>query len=151
MKKPGNTSDFIEQRDKELYAAFLEALKNPECKSLAEMHELAANTPCSRFWVSEQRAALVVSEIYRFGADKALADAFPQRKRMYLEIFRRVVQLRSQKSELCLLHAVAEVIEQPAPEFYLTPLSSKITIYKIARRRRLARKLQAKRNSNTQE
>ena len=50
MKKSGSISEFIEQRDRELSAAFREILLTADMP-LSEMFAAAAKRPCSRFWV----------------------------------------------------------------------------------------------------
>ena len=63
MKKLGSTSDFTEARNKELLRAVRRLVMDPSCKSMTEVYARAVMEPCSRFWVSEMRAADVISNI----------------------------------------------------------------------------------------
>ena len=60
MKKKGSKSDFTRQRDRELYAHFMDILSESRGVTLGEMFAMAARRPASRFWVSETRAAIVI-------------------------------------------------------------------------------------------
>lgn len=136
MKKRGSVVEHREARDRELHARFLEVLREGEVDKLSEMYGEAARRPCSRFWVSEMRAAVVLGTIRRNGEEAALAGMEPKRREMYLELWRRVKDLMGLRPGLCLTHAVVEVVNGGAPEFYITEKSAKILIYKEGRRRR---------------
>lgn len=133
MKKTGNKSDFIEDRDSDLLRSFMEVLRTTVDIPLRDMYGMAAERPATRFWVSEGRAAIVIGAMSRgVMPEKAL----PLRREMYDEIFRRVCARMAAEPGLCLTHAVREVIYEPAPKFYITPTSAKTIIYRVRRRRR---------------
>lgn len=129
MKKPGSTSEFIGQRNRELYAHFLELLRTSKGVPLRAMFSMAAHRPASRFWVSEERAMAVVSARLK-GLSTFEEKMFDRRRDMYDEITRRVRRLLTERPELCLTHAVGEVILSPAPEFYLSDESARLIIYR---------------------
>ncbi len=132
MKRKGSTSDFIPQRNRELTARFRELLATAEGVPLRDMFGMAARQPCSRFWVAEERAAEVVSAILRGGDTSSF---LPQKKRMYEEICRRVEAYRRRHPEATLADAAHAVVNGGAPEFYLTPDSAMVIIYKSRRKK----------------
>lgn len=98
---------------------------------LSEVFRSLVNMPSKRFWVSEERAAIVVSDMMK-GA--TLDNMRPQKREMFQEIHRRTVALMGEKPEMSLSEAVAHVVRQPAPRFYLTPQSARIIFYRIKER-----------------
>ena len=111
MKNSGSTSDFIADRDRELHASFMHVLRTATDMPLRRMFGAAARRPASRFWVSETRAAIVITET--MGLDPGL----------------------------CLQHAVNEAVYEEAPEFYLTDESARSIIYRMRQRRRRMQEL----------
>lgn len=132
MKNPGSVSEFTPRRNQELYSNFLELLRTPGPTPLREMFGMAARRPASRFWVSEERAAIVVSATLR-GDHAATARMIPKRREMYAEITRRVITLMEREPDIPVSHAVERVVHQQAPEFYLTDESARLIIYRHRR------------------
>lgn len=95
---------------------------------MSDLYNTIVNKPSTRFWVSDIRAALVVSAIMRGEAD--LDSMWTLKKEMYEEIYRRVLILREKHPELSTSELCAMVVVQPAPKFYLTPGSAKMMICK---------------------
>lgn len=119
-------SDFGDERDDDLLRAYREALEEVDYIRLDDVCEMVVNKPSKRFWVSEERAAEVVSKMMR-GGD--ISDMMPQRRAMYKEIHKRVVrELRKKKRTL--KDVVFIVVNSPAPCFYLEPKSAKIMIWR---------------------
>jgi hypothetical protein len=136
MKKIGAVTDFKEMRDRELTDAFRRLLREGVGSSLHELFELAAKQPASRFWVSEHRAAIVIRDMLYRGED--LRGMKEQSQRMYREIYRRVRAALRKDPGRCVYHLVFEVVNSPAPEFYLTAETAKVLIYAHRRKRRRA-------------
>lgn len=129
MKHPGNVSHFAAIRNRELYKAYRKAIANAHFINLKEVCRSVADTPCSRFWVSEERAFYVISEIYK---GRYVLDGMNNLKReMYLEIFHRVDAMRQQSPEASLYDLVFDVVNSQAPKFYMTPESIVIIIWRI--------------------
>lgn len=59
---------------------------------------------------------------------------------MYEELRRRVAEKREESPERPMMHIVEEVVEQEAPEFYITEKSSKVIICRYVRSRRERRR-----------
>lgn len=105
---------------------------------MRDMFGMAARMPASRFWVSEVRAAEVISCMLRGEArDPKQCE---QKRRMYDELFRRVVEWRQLNPGHPLSDAVFQAVNSPAPEFYLTEASAKVIIYAARRSGRRERK-----------
>ena len=135
MKKSGSISEFIEQRDRELAAAFREILLSADMP-LSEMFAAAAKRPCSRFWVGESRAFRVIKEMLEGHTSTQTGSAMLVKKQeMYGEILRRVKERLSADSGCSLEQAVHEAENSPAPEFYITEKSARVIIYRIRRRK----------------
>ena len=83
--------------------------------------------PASRFWVSTPRAAVVIASIRR--GDK-LHYMRPNKREMFFEIYRRVVNLSLKYSDWSMPKLIETVIAQPAPKFYLAPGSARVLILK---------------------
>lgn len=124
MKHIGDKSDFVVQRDEELMKAYRDA---PPGVNFAE-------TPCSRFWVSERRAANVMA---RLELGEELPMKFPEKRRMYLELYRRMRKLRSENPGLTIMHAMEEIVNSPAPSFYMAQVTAERKVSEIIQRRRM--------------
>lgn len=138
MKNSGSTSDFIADRDRELHASFMHVLRTATDMPLRRMFGAAARRRASRFWVSETRAAIVISAMMRGCAPERM---YQKRKEMYDELCRRVTEKMRLDPDLCLQHAVNEAVYEEAPEFYLTDESARSIIYRMRQRRRRMQEL----------
>jgi len=129
MKYHGCILEFTDDRNKELMRAFREAIEQSEFIDIAEISERIVNMPCSRFWVSEERAIVVVAAMLK---GKPVLNAMrPTKREMFKEIYKRVIELRKERHDASLFELVMKVVNSPAPKFYMTPRSAMETIYKI--------------------
>ena len=83
------------------------------------------NRPSQRFWVSEERAAIVIAAMMR---GEKLKGMRPNKQEMFREIYQRAMNLRQQRPELTIFELAFYVVRQAAPKFYLTPGSAKVII-----------------------
>lgn len=128
MKHKGALMEYSKERSDDLMRAYDEYLLSCRYIRMNEVYTNVVNMPSRRFWVSDIRAALVVSAITR---GEARLDKMCQSKReMYEEIYRRVCLMREQYPEKTTSELCAMVVMQPAPKFYLTSGSAKIMICK---------------------
>lgn len=134
MKKLGAVMDFTQQRDEELWGAYKSALRTAQYIFLPDIWLAVASMPCSRLWVSEERALAVV-QLHRAGR-QPLGDMRPQRRRLFAEVLRRVA---AADPALPLKEAVWRAVHAPAEEFYLSPWRVQRLIYQIKHRRRRER------------
>ena len=129
MKYRGCILEFTHQRNDELMRAFREALDKRPFIDISEVSEVIVNMPCSRFWVSEERAMVVVSAIIK---GKPVLDTMrPTKREMFQEIYNRVCLLRQQQPDAPLFDLVMDVVNSPAPKFYMRPRCAMEIIYKI--------------------
>lgn len=133
MKHAGCILAFTRQRNKELMHAFRHALSKCSFIDIPEVSKIMVNTPCSRFWVSEERAFIVVSDLLK--GRPVLETMRPMKREMFQEIFDRVVLLQKQMPDASLSVLVFEVVNSPAPKFYLEPASAMEYIYKMKKNR----------------
>lgn len=139
MKTKGAFMEYSQERSDDLMRAYYDYLTVCSYIRMPEVYNTIVNMPSQRFWVSDIRAANVVSSIMRNNArlDKMRAT----KREMYEEIYRRVMKLSKEYPNLSIIELCSEVVTQPAPKFYLTPGSAKIMICK-ARKEWLRRKQQ---------
>lgn len=124
MKHRGCVCDFADERDKDLLRSYRKLLEESGVIS-SEIYVKLVDMPSARFWVSEERAAIVVASM--MNGDK-LTNQRQNKREMYQEIYRRVMLLKRKKTELSLYELVSEVVRQPAPKFYITPGSAEVYI-----------------------
>lgn len=129
MKYHGCILEFTDKRNKELMRAFRVALAKKDFIDITEISEEIVNSPCSQFWVSEERAVVVVASIAK---GKPILETMRSTKReMFQEIYSRVKALRSKNPKATLSELVIKVVNSPAPKFYMRPRCAMEIIYKI--------------------
>lgn len=128
MKPHGSHYEYEEQRNDNLMECYHELLTSAQFVRMPDIYSKVVNMPSRRFWVSEERAAIVVSAMMR---GDSLDRMRPLKREMYNEIYSRAMELRDKHPKMPISQLVAQVVEQPAPKFYLTPGSAKVLICKI--------------------
>ena len=135
MKKIGSVCDYINDRDKELYHRYREALATAQTIKLDDILLSVIHSRTSRLWLSENRAAEIIKSFIR--ADGKF-EPNPKRAEIYNEVWRRYRRLRSKRPNDAFSDIVFDVVNSPADSFYLTIGSAKVIICKIrCRLRRL--------------
>ncbi len=129
MKHKNSVSDFIAQRNREFMRAFRIVVAQQQRFDIRKDFELVVEMPCSRFWVSEERATAII--IAMMQKKDILKMMHFSKKEMYMEIFRRVVALKEQHPEMKLYDLVFEVVNSPAPKFYYSPRYARDIYYDI--------------------
>ena len=109
--------------------AFREAIDKSPFIDISEVSEIMVNMPCSRFWVSEERAMVVVTDMLK--GKPVLNSMRPTKREMFKEIYSRVMALRKQQPHEPLFDLVTNVVNSPAPKFYMRPRCAMEIIYKI--------------------
>lgn len=128
MKNVGAIFEYEEERNRDLMRAYKEQLASHENKDLQSVLNRVVEMPSKRFWVSEERAAIVISEMMR---GKGLKVKGKVKREMYNEIYRRVVELQKSHPGMSVYDLTFMVVTGPAPKFYLTPGSAKVIIHKV--------------------
>lgn len=121
--------DYSEERDRELLLAWRGVAGGRESLSSAEICRRVVACPTRRFWVSEERAAAVLSSVLRGGSLDGLR---PERQAMFAELLRRVEPLLA--SGLPIREAAARAVHSRAPRFFLTPKTAMVLLCRIRKR-----------------
>ena len=117
MKKKNSISEFTTERSQSLLRNFRESIARQSVISAKRAFQDAADAPAPRFWVSEARAAVVISMMLR-GEDPT-PSMLPEKARMYREIYRRVAELRETEPDTPVGDLVFRVVNSPAPSSYM--------------------------------
>lgn len=127
MKKKGNVCEYTQERDEALCREFRRCIGEAKFINLPEIFRKVASAPAGRYYVSEQRAFLVISQWKSSGR---LQVNSPMRRRMFEDIAREAERRRRANSGMSLYDAIFETVNSPAPSFYLTPGSARTIIYR---------------------
>lgn len=129
MKYRGSFLEFTHQRNADLIRAFRLQLLNHKHSDVASISRCIADMPSARFWVSEERAAIVLARMLK---GIPLPEDMRQPKReMFCELFRRLKKLMLTTPGMPMRKMAAILVTSPAPKFYMAPSSIRETIYKI--------------------
>ena len=134
MRKKNAGAEFKDHRSLLLINNFHKAIAAQSQISLQRALQGAADAPAPRFWVSEARATIVISQMLR-GLNPT-ASMFKEKKEMYEEIFRRVSALRLKEPHAPLGDLVFRVVNDSAPKSYLNWQSVMKIVYNIRKTRR---------------
>lgn len=137
MKSKGDVIDFDDERGAELVKAW-----NRQCMLAKQINwrviaRRVVNSPCSRFWVSEERAAIVVGLMLK--GEKKIHCTNTKRE-MFEEIYRRFLIEREKHPTASITALTVKVVNSPAPKFYLTPHTAYVYIQKYRKKIFEARK-----------
>lgn len=128
MKHFGSILDFTAQRNEDLLNNFKLIMQQEKKIVMAEIFAKLALVPAKRFYVSEERAAIVISAML---ADKALPKMRRNKTEMFQEIFNRFSTQRKLFPNKKFSEIISDVVNQPAPKFYLTPRTISEFIYRL--------------------
>lgn len=129
MKSLGSALAFTRERNAALLKAYREHIDAVEYIRLSEIGKMIVNSPSPRFWVSEERAAAVVSAIMR--GKPVLESMRPSKREMFEEIHRRVIALKKRHPDWNLSQLVCKVVNSSAPKFYMEASSALERLFKI--------------------
>lgn len=125
MKPHGSKFEYERERDEDLLQTFRRLIVESPVINILNICTILANSPAKRFWVSEERAAIVLSAMMK--GDR-LEGMRPTKREMFNEIYRRAMQLRREHPEMTIYELASNVVRQPAPKFYVTPKSAKYLV-----------------------
>ena len=128
MKYFGSILDFTKERNADLMRVYHEKLTEASIIVMPVIFQLVADSPASRFWVSEERAAIVISAM---AAGKPMPRMRSNKREMFGEIYRRYLVMREDYPDQSVYELVAKIVNQPAPKFYLTPRTVGEFVYRI--------------------
>ncbi len=134
--------EYRDDRSRELLHVFNEELGRSSYDNVVDVLRRVVSRPCSRFWVSEERAFRIVSSMRR----RPLPSNYhPLKRAMYEEINRRCEQLSLSHPDWPLSRCVYHVVSHEAPKFYLSVASAHALICKERNRCRVAHLLKLRR------
>ena len=128
MKYFGSILDFTRERNADLMRVYHDRLAEASIIVMPVIFQLVADSPASRFWVSEERAAIVISAM---AAGKPMPRMRSNKREMFEEIYRRYLLMREDYPDKSVYELVTKIVNQPAPKFYLTPRTVGEFIYRI--------------------
>lgn len=129
MKPHGSKFEYEKDRTNDLMRAYCELIDQSSHIRMPLIYKEVVNRPSSRFWVSEERAAIVIAAMFKSAsADEVLKGMRKNKKEMFHEIYKRAMELRTQQPTLYVYDIAFQVVRQPAPKFYLTPGTAKTYI-----------------------
>lgn len=128
MKPHGSKCDYENERNHDLLRVFLKLIEAADVVCLPEIYKQVVNMPSSRFWVSEERAGIVISAMMK---GRSLKGMRKNKREMFNEIYKRAMRIHKAYPELTPLELAIKVVRQPAPKFYLSPGSAEIYILKV--------------------
>ena len=137
IKHLGSKFEYERERKSELYSAYKRLLDEMQQIGCDLLYKRLVKMPCSRYWVSEERAAIVVSRIFK---GDMLLFMQPLRRRMFFAIAERAYMLLQYDNRLTVRRAVFKAVRERAEEFYLTEGTARVMICRIKqeeRRRRM--------------
>lgn len=118
MRKKNSKPEFSSERNELLLKHFRESLARQSVISAQRAFGDAANAPAPRFWVSEARAVRVINSMLK--GENPTEDMYPEKREMYLEIYRRVLKMRKENPEMPIGDIVFTVVNNPAPKSYIS-------------------------------
>lgn len=133
MKHHGNKSNHEHHRNVDLMRVYRNEVRKAGNIFLPDLLRRVVNSPSVRFWVSPERAAIVIARIMR---GDTLPEMRPLRREMFFEIYRLAMELHKQQPDLPVSHLAEIVVHMPAPKFYMTPGSAKVIIHKIKKQQK---------------
>ena len=128
MKYFGCIQDFTRERNADLMRAYREQLTLARFVVKPEIFKKVAESPASRFWVSEERAAVVISAMAK---GKPLPCMTSNKREMFEEIYRRFLIEQRKNPKKTVYELVTKIVNQPSPKFYFTPRTVGEIIYRI--------------------
>lgn len=131
MRNCGSTFEYAKERDNDIMRAYLQQVRDCDTIQLGNIFKRVVEMPSKRFWVSAERASIVVARMMR-GDD--LSEMRPTRREMFREIYRRVMKLHEENPSVSIFELTLRVVQEPAPKFYLTTGSAKVIIYRAKKR-----------------
>lgn len=123
MKHKGSVIEHSEEMAAEMVGIYEDYIRSHPFVKISDFYETLVEMPASRFYVSEERAIKVIYLMIQGKAD--IKKMYPMKRDMYREILRRVLDLKRAYPERNTRDLCIEVVNQPAPKFYITAASAR--------------------------
>lgn len=127
MKHKGSTFPYKSERDAELMRAFRREMLERSHTTVKEVFRRVADSPCSRLWITEERAAEIIKAMMGgrfFGISRF-------KNEMYAELFSRFKRMKEENPYLPFSKLVFFAVNSPAPKFYLSPDQVRLIVTRI--------------------
>jgi hypothetical protein len=128
---------FRVEMSRALFASYLSVLRSGECETQFEAIDMARKSPAPHFFTSAQNCAKVVAKMLR-GEPTGLKN--PDKIRKFEELRARLekyMEVNPEEVEKYGLPTICEeIVNQPAPEFYICHNTAKQIILKQRKRQR---------------
>ena len=130
MRHRNSINTHRRQRDSELLKAYRQQVTEAEHVYLPEVLEHVVSMPTKRFWVSEERATIIIKRMMR---GDELEGMRPSNKELYREILSRGRGYLENHPMDSLSEAVWQVVNGPAPRVYMTADSARVILHRARR------------------
>lgn len=121
----------LSERDVDLLCAYRQALDKAKYPfSLNDILVATVKTPARRYYVGVRGVCRSIKKL-RSGEELKISD---ERKRLILDILPRVEEIEHKHPGKLLRDVIEEILDSPAPEFYLKPSSAQIIIHHILKK-----------------
>lgn len=131
MKHKGSICEYADDRNYDIIRVYRHLIRTKTHINTHTLFYEIANSPSRRFWVSEERAYAVVNSMMT-GKDVDIKGK--ARREMFEEIYKRCRRIKEHFPHKPLFHIVVEVVNSPAPKFFLTPRTIRELIYRMRRK-----------------
>lgn len=131
MKRKGSEFEYRQELESDLIRAFRECMMKASYIRMDDIYATVVDMKCSRFWVSETRAKIVLANMLR---GDTLPNMGEMKREMYFEIYKRLIAFMAKHPKTSFSDCVFQVLKQPAPKFYLKPNSARVIICRIRRK-----------------
>ena len=128
MKPRGTKFEYEDERNRDLMRVYRQCIESTDFISMPAIYEQVVSLPAERFWVSEERAAIVIASMMK---GDNLERMRPNKREMFQEIYQRAMKLKEENPAMSIFDLAFATVRQPAPKFYLTPGSAKVIICKV--------------------
>lgn len=136
MKRRGCVFEYTRERDNDMRRAYSMLVDQCDQVDLQDVFKKLVNMPSKRFWVTPDRAAIVIHSMIR--GDR-LENMRPMKREMFQELYKIVMQLKQEHPEATMPELCAMAVLRPAPKFYLTVGSAIVIWHKAKKNRRKSR------------
>lgn len=134
MRKKGCKFEYREERDNELLSVFRKVYSESKtCRRLDELLTDVINHRTKRFWISAERASIVISSMKK---GRSISHMKPHKQEMFHEIYRRLLLLEKEHPETPTLQLLEMVVDEEAPSFYISVGAASVILHYIKKRKR---------------
>ena len=133
MKHRGNVFEYTQERDEDMRRAYSQIVDRCNRVDLQEVFHRLVNMPSKRFWVTPDRAAIVIHSMMR---GDTLHYMRPLKREMYQELYNIVIELKEKYPNANMPELCSMAVLIPAPKFYLTVGSAIVIWHKAKKNRR---------------